>query len=231
MEIHKPKAAHSFRDFLIEIGTIVCGILIALGLEQAVEAVHRDAEIRETREALDGEVAHDLGAYQHFLAHRTCVNQRFDEINAWLDSPAAKHARRFPATLPDPNFIFGSSSTWSISNNSVSKMPLSLKSQYSTFYAVLAVDQKNFSTFFNDWGNLQRYLDSEHLTDQTRDDIRFELKALRSLGDVQLYNYKEFTQPVADRLHLTPNPEWISPDLKARAAEMCKPLFASSARR
>ena len=33
MEIHKPKAAHSVREFLIEIGTIVCGILIALGLE------------------------------------------------------------------------------------------------------------------------------------------------------------------------------------------------------
>jgi hypothetical protein len=38
MEIHKPKAAHNVREFLIEIGTIVCGILIALGLEQAVEA-------------------------------------------------------------------------------------------------------------------------------------------------------------------------------------------------
>ena len=35
MEIHRPKAAHSVREFLIEIGTIVCGILIALGLEQA----------------------------------------------------------------------------------------------------------------------------------------------------------------------------------------------------
>lgn len=35
MDIHKPKAAHSFREFLIEIGTIVIGILIAL--------VHRSA--------------------------------------------------------------------------------------------------------------------------------------------------------------------------------------------
>lgn len=39
MEIHKPKAAHSWREFLVEIGTIVCGILIALGLEQVVETV------------------------------------------------------------------------------------------------------------------------------------------------------------------------------------------------
>ena len=44
MDIHKPKAAHSWREFLIEIGTIICGILIALALEQAVESVHRSAE-------------------------------------------------------------------------------------------------------------------------------------------------------------------------------------------
>ncbi len=40
MEIHKPKAVHRWREFLIEIGTITFGILIALGLEQGIEALH-----------------------------------------------------------------------------------------------------------------------------------------------------------------------------------------------
>jgi hypothetical protein len=40
MEIHKPKAAHSIKEFLIEIGTIICGILIALGLEQGLDQLH-----------------------------------------------------------------------------------------------------------------------------------------------------------------------------------------------
>jgi hypothetical protein len=26
MDIHRPKAAHSIREFLVEIGTIICGI-------------------------------------------------------------------------------------------------------------------------------------------------------------------------------------------------------------
>jgi hypothetical protein len=38
MDIHKPKPIHNFREFLSEIGVIVCGVLIALILEQAVEA-------------------------------------------------------------------------------------------------------------------------------------------------------------------------------------------------
>ena len=49
MEIHKPKAAHSIRQLITEIGTIICGILIALGLEQAVEVGHRQHEVQEAR--------------------------------------------------------------------------------------------------------------------------------------------------------------------------------------
>ena len=40
MEIYKPKAAGSLREFLIEIGTSTCGILMAIGLEQGLEQIH-----------------------------------------------------------------------------------------------------------------------------------------------------------------------------------------------
>lgn len=39
MDIHKPKAAHSWREFLTEIGAIVCGILIAIRLERRVALI------------------------------------------------------------------------------------------------------------------------------------------------------------------------------------------------
>ena len=65
MDIHKPKAAHSWREFLIEIGTIICGILIALGLEQVVESVHRGSEVREAREALHKELSINAQGAEH----------------------------------------------------------------------------------------------------------------------------------------------------------------------
>ena len=49
MHIHKPKAAHSLREFLSEISIIVVGIAIALAGEQAVEAVHRNIEVSALR--------------------------------------------------------------------------------------------------------------------------------------------------------------------------------------
>lgn len=70
MDIHKPKAAHSVREFLIEIGTITVGILIALGLEAAVETwrnrelvdrvrIDLRQELRTNRDTLAGAVAQD----------------------------------------------------------------------------------------------------------------------------------------------------------------------------
>jgi hypothetical protein len=48
-------AASTWRDFIVHIATIVLGLLIAIGLEQTVERIHRHYELRETREALEQE--------------------------------------------------------------------------------------------------------------------------------------------------------------------------------
>ena len=41
LDVHPPhEAAHTWKDFLIHIATICVGLLIAIGLEQAVEAIH-----------------------------------------------------------------------------------------------------------------------------------------------------------------------------------------------
>ena len=64
MEIHKPKAAHSWREFLVEIGTIVIGILIALGLEQEMQAIAAEPSGKQIRLFSTGRTwkLFDLGA-------------------------------------------------------------------------------------------------------------------------------------------------------------------------
>jgi hypothetical protein len=53
LDVHPPHhPTHTWRDFFIHIATIVVGLIIAVGLEQAVEYVHHRNEIIETREAL-----------------------------------------------------------------------------------------------------------------------------------------------------------------------------------
>jgi hypothetical protein len=78
MEVHAPEhGIHSWRDFFVHMGTICLGLLIALGLEQAAEAVHRAHQRTELREALDidsQQAAIDAKRSEHFS----------DQMIAWL---------------------------------------------------------------------------------------------------------------------------------------------------
>jgi hypothetical protein len=61
LDVHPPHApTHTWKDFFIHIATIVIGLLIAIGLEQTVEWLHRKHEVRETREALRQEREENL---------------------------------------------------------------------------------------------------------------------------------------------------------------------------
>jgi len=84
MEIHKPKAAHSWREFLIEIGTIVTGILIALGLEQSIEAFHERHLAHEAKDAIDAEMRGDLDLIASRLSRQVCIERRLDQVTGML---------------------------------------------------------------------------------------------------------------------------------------------------
>jgi hypothetical protein len=88
MEIHKPKAAHSWREFLIEIGTITCGILIALGLEQGIEALHWHEAVSAAREALHQEIARNNGYFADRVAVSPCIDQHIAQVSSLIESAA-----------------------------------------------------------------------------------------------------------------------------------------------
>ena len=75
LDVHVPhRSAHSWADFCIHIGTIVVGLLIAVGLEQMVEVIHHRSEIKETLEALRQEreqnhkgFAINAGAFRYLM--------------------------------------------------------------------------------------------------------------------------------------------------------------------
>ena len=100
MDIHRPKAAHSVREFVIEIGTIICGILIALGLEQAVETLHWSHKVEAAREALREELSSAAYSAQERLALKGCLESRLDKLEAslatsgnyWAGQPWTRYA-------------------------------------------------------------------------------------------------------------------------------------------
>ena len=53
LDVHPPhEGIHTWKQFLLHMSTIVLGLLIAIGLEQSVEGLHRAQERKELRESL-----------------------------------------------------------------------------------------------------------------------------------------------------------------------------------
>jgi len=85
MEIHKPKPIHNWREFLKEVGTIVLGVCVALGAEQAVEWAHWRNQVTTARSAIAQELVRVMSNGLERVRETQCVEQRLDAVAAILD--------------------------------------------------------------------------------------------------------------------------------------------------
>jgi type II secretory pathway pseudopilin PulG len=86
MHFHLPKPLHGWREFAGEVGIIVIGVLIALGVEQVVQAFHDRKVARDAREAINLEIAADLYDLGKRTRTEPCITRRLNEIDALIGS-------------------------------------------------------------------------------------------------------------------------------------------------
>ena len=97
MEIHKPRPIHSWRELATEIGVIVVGVLIALGLEQAVEAYHDRERLEETTQAIDAEIREGLASAQILADMEGCQQQQLAVLSDAVGKGDRARVRRLLA--------------------------------------------------------------------------------------------------------------------------------------
>ena len=181
MDIHRPKAAHSWREFLIEIGTIICGILIALGLEQAVEWVHVRSEVAEQRERLHEELSQLLGSAKVRSDLEPCIMRRLEVIKTVL----ARHddGQKLMLSGPIGRPVYFSTATSAWTNKSTNRMPSGEQARLAKAYAAFG----NYLSLVNNerdaWRTLEIIDYSSHLTPQDWSDVR---RAYLSAKDTDL---------------------------------------------
>ena len=114
LDVHPPHApTHTWRDFFIHIATIVVGLCIAVGLEQAVEVIHRHHQAAELRERLHAESVQIL-----FDSQRTDRAETYEAL--WLKGRIAqvqatvwqKQALASPAENKPPYFASPDAPLW-----------------------------------------------------------------------------------------------------------------------
>ena len=93
MEIHRPKASHSWREFFIEIGTITLGILIALGLESLIVSVRDRHLVQNARADLRSELQGNRQDLTNLIesekAPTALLSRVLDDAQQWLESGLA----------------------------------------------------------------------------------------------------------------------------------------------
>lgn len=114
VEIHRPKPWHGWREFLKEIGTIVIGVLIALGAEQAVEALHWRHEVASERSALLDEARDNLSAVNYRIEEDACITRRLAEVEAALRRQAKGQPMGLRQPVGKPPIWVATTGSWDI---------------------------------------------------------------------------------------------------------------------
>jgi hypothetical protein len=185
LDVHPPHApTHTWRDFLIHIATIVVGLLIAIGLEQTVEVIHRNYELREVREALSREREANLHSMQDnqkiWIVTFSLLRDDLATLKYVQDHPDAKQPDLpFPITFSSSPFQW-SHAEWDAAEQSgvIRNMPLQESNRYQIFYELLQRlnrDQTEIEWDATNDANRFRSLDPDptHLgKEQLQDEIR-----------------------------------------------------------
>ncbi len=96
IDVHAPhERTHSWRDILIHLAIVIVGILIAIGLEQAVEFLHHRHQARHTEHALYDESLDNRALVRQDLASIAEAHRLIRLNMTAVDSAASPHAAPF----------------------------------------------------------------------------------------------------------------------------------------
>jgi len=214
VDSHKPGPAHSWRAFLIEIGTIVFGILVALGLQQWVDAARTDHEVAQARAALHREMAQDLAVAATWRRVHPCWLGAVEAAKAW---GAAGGDR---PSLPSGLMRSYQSSVWEMTRaGPVTQMPLDEQLALARFYDQVGTDVAVINNHRSMATEIGGYLERERLTPTEAGDLARLAGRLRWTSNVEFENAQQVLAEGA-QLKLTP----AAPDraFEARIDAFCR---------
>lgn len=172
MEVHPPEhGIHSWKDFFIHMGTIVLGLLIAVGLEQSVEAFHRSHQRHELRERLQEEVEGNLEAVDLDFQYTDAYQSWLASLMQSADAARASKGKLHPTFQPPPTHypqhpevplfpMIPASSVWNAAkqNTTTSLLPPKEQESYTFLYWDQSQTMGRWETFDQGLSTLYSFL-------------------------------------------------------------------------
>ncbi|MEE3623318.1 hypothetical protein UCD39_04865 [Nitrospirillum sp. BR 11752] len=161
MEIHAPESPiQSLKDFVIHIGVVTVGILIALGLEQAVEAYHRHELVRQAVASFHAELAENRKSVQDVMTeiaeHNARAEQGLALLEAWQQGKGTPGAElKYPGIRLD----LLSSASWdaAIATHALGDLPYDEARRYAEAYAGFRLFMEQEKAQLAEWQDLRLF--------------------------------------------------------------------------
>jgi hypothetical protein len=228
MNFHFPKPLHGWRAYAGEVGTIVLGVLLALGAQELVQGLHWRSEVKETRGAIDGELARDIAVFNYRYSNNGCVADRLNEVSRWADSFETGKPLTLKHEIDEPPYFLIRTSAWELTDGEIaSRIPVQAKLNYAGIYdAMRKYDQmKNDESLA--WSKLNEYQTAKQLNAA---DLRAIRRAIKDISDVNEMQgpFRSAIDRFADALGIRAQRELEgadSPTLHQWQKEACAPLL------
>lgn len=182
MHVHLPKPIHGWREFFGEVGIIVLGVLIALGAEQVVEAVHWEHKVAAIRASLTGELSNDRARWEWDVASMACAVRQIDAVDRWT------RLGNTHQPLPDTSAITVNAlfpwmhlASWNLAtaSGSFDHFPIDEQLSYATLYDGIAHRQAIIEKAADFMGQITALLPLAR-DDRGRRDLQVSLGGLKS---------------------------------------------------
>lgn len=216
---------HGWRAFGGEVGIIVLGVLIALGAQQIADTIAWKQQVKDARQALDAELSHSVGAYEHRRSQSDCVARRLDELDQWVQKWSQGEREALAGAIgriPGFNIWTG---VWEVTQAGqvAAHIPVQDRLAYARLYDLL----RNFSETRNlereAWFVLRDYDHADHLEHQDIIRLRGALARVKYLNRVIGQNAGNgFINDTAGQLRIAPEKRRAA-DPEAEA-ELCRPI-------
>lgn len=197
MHVNPLKPLHGWREFAGEVVIIVLGVLIALGAQQIVEAIHWREEVRLTEEALTNEIGLSIVNAAERKMVDPCLRDRLAHLITKVRSQEAQWTAdpmRLPNTKDTRSMVVPApyrtplrdwdQSAWDSAKSSgvLSHMPRERVAAFSNLYAALASErqaQEREEASFSQLG---------YLSFDTALDVQARRRAMSDLGQLDWLN-------------------------------------------